>query len=154
LPGRAARAFVEATLGADVDAATVDAMVERAAGHPFFLEELVRAVASGHGHEALPGSVLGLIQLRLDELEPRERRLLRAASVFGTTFTQKGVEALLGGGARASKVAAELRGLSERELVQRRPARVGGEGELAFRHALVRDAAYAMLTEQDRTLAH
>ena len=42
-----------------------------------------------------------------------------------------------------------------RELVtQRATSRFAGETELVFRHALVRDAAYSMLTDDDRALAH
>src|SRR5262249_47040071 len=45
--------------------------------------------------------------------------------------------------------------LVEQELLTRRPAsRFSGERELAFRHALLREGAYATLTDDDRRLAH
>ncbi len=153
LPGRAARAFVESALGPDVDAKAVDAILERAAGHPFLLEELVRAVASGQGADALPTSVVAMVQARLDDLDAGARRVLRAASVFGTTFTLSAVEALLGDVGR-EQVAAELGALCDSELLQRRGAGGRGDPEHAFRHALLRDAAYATLTDHDRALAH
>jgi tetratricopeptide (TPR) repeat protein len=45
--------------------------------------------------------------------------------------------------------------LVERELIARAPkCRFTGEDEYQFRHAIVREAAYAMLTEADRKLGH
>jgi tetratricopeptide (TPR) repeat protein len=45
--------------------------------------------------------------------------------------------------------------LVEREVVERRgDSRFPGERELLFRHALLREAAYAMLTDSDRRLGH
>src|SRR5262249_3193684 len=48
-----------------------------------------------------------------------------------------------------------LEELERRELVTRLPQAVFcGETEYAFRHALVREAAYGMLTDEDRALGH
>src|SRR5207248_3633952 len=81
------------------------------------------------------------------------KRALRAASVFGETFWRGGVAALV---ARStSDVDAWLADLVEHEVVERRAgASLAGESELSFRHALVRDAAYAMVVDRDRTNAH
>ena len=94
-----------------------------------------------------------MVQARLDALEPDARRVLRAASVFGQTFWRGGVAALLG---ETEPAGARLAHLVERELDRgaARVARVPGEAEYAFRHALVREAAYAMLTDADRALGH
>ncbi|WP_437949823.1 hypothetical protein WME98_02695 [Sorangium sp. So ce296] len=52
-------------------------------------------------------------------------------------------------------VARRLAELSRRELIRRRDeARIAGEVEYEFRHALVREAAYGMLTERDRRVGH
>ncbi|XYH93494.1 hypothetical protein ACMHYB_37340 [Sorangium sp. So ce1128] len=81
----------------------------------------------------------------------RLRRILRAASVFGETFWEGGVAALVGG----APVARQLGELARRELVLRRhEVRIAGEVEYQFRHALVREAAYGMLTERDRRVGH
>ncbi|XXY51949.1 tetratricopeptide repeat protein [Sorangium sp. So ce269] len=62
-----------------------------------------------------------------------------------------GVAALVGG----APLARELGELVRRELILRRQeARVAGEMEYQFRHALVREAAYGMLTERDRRVGH
>lgn len=151
-PG-AARRFVEASLEG-VDAARVDAIVERADGHAFTLEELVRAEAEGRG-DALPDTVLALAQARLGALPSEERRLLRAASVFGRAFWRDGVDALLGRITTGPATVEGLDALAGRELIEaRRPSRFEGDEEWAFRHATVREAAYGMLTTEDRELGH
>ena len=147
---RAAEKLARAVLGDVVPADTIGRVVERAAGNPFFLEELLRAAAAGRGDEA-PGTVLAMLQARLGELEEGARRALRAAAVFGASFTAGGMTALLGGEGATERVAAELDGLVENELVERRQGTADG---WTFRHALVRDAALAMLTEEDRVRGH
>ncbi|WP_437682525.1 serine/threonine-protein kinase [Sorangium sp. So ce131] len=132
----------------------VDRIVERAAGNAFFLEELLRAAAEG-GASAQPDTVLGMVQARLDGLGDEAKRILRAGAVFGEVFWLGGALDLLGPGARAADVQGWLAGLERAEVVVRaQSARIPGEVEYKFRHALVRDAAYAMLTEGDRALAH
>src|ERR1043165_6847675 len=45
--------------------------------------------------------------------------------------------------------------LVEQEVLMERPAsRFPGQRELAFRHALLREGAYTMLTDDDRRLEH
>ncbi|MFS8070661.1 MAG: serine/threonine-protein kinase PknK, partial [Byssovorax sp.] len=83
------------------------------------------------------------------------RRVLRAASIFGEVFWHSGVASLLGGPGRSHKTQDWLSALVEREvLVRRNESRFPGEQEFAFRHALLREGAYAMLTEGDRVLGH
>jgi tetratricopeptide (TPR) repeat protein len=151
---RASERLVRDALGASVGDATIARLVDRAAGNAFYLEELIRAVAEGEG-ERLPETVLAMVELRLDGLPPDARRVLRAASVFGEVFWRGAVVALLGGDERTTDVARLLAELAEREVITRRgEARFPGEEEFAFRHTLVREAAYAMLTDEDRALGH
>jgi eukaryotic-like serine/threonine-protein kinase len=132
----------------DTSDETIAWIVDRAHGNAFFLEELIRAAAQGAVD--VPETVLGVVQARLDALGPTAKRVLRAGSVFGETFWSSGVSALLSESTNknlfAELVAAEV---IER---QSRP-RFAGDA-FAFRHALLRDAAYAMLTDRDRTTAH
>ncbi len=148
----AAARLVRECLGAAADDAIVERAVERGDGNPFFLEELVRAVAEGKG-DALPGTVLAMVQARLEGLHVEERRLLRAASVFGESFSSAGVAALLGDGEGATFRHDWLSELVAKEIIKR-PAQARLQGELAFHHALIHEAAYSMLTEQDRALGH
>jgi serine/threonine protein kinase/tetratricopeptide (TPR) repeat protein len=153
LSPRAAAFLVQDALGDRVDDETIDLIVRRAGGNAFFLEELIRTVAES-GSGKVPETVLGMVQARLDALGPEAKRILRAASVFGETFWRAGVEVLLGPGGTFD-VGAWLDELAARELIQRSPrSRLPGQREYSFRHTLLREAAYAMLTEDDRRLGH
>ncbi len=96
LSRRASEELVRQVLGPDTPAATVERIQDLAGGDAFYLEELVRAVAEGHG-DRLPETVLATVEQRLAGLDARERRVLRAASVFGGVFWAGAVQALLGG---------------------------------------------------------
>lgn len=154
LTRRAAEALVRDMLGADFPSDEVGDIVQRAGGNAFYLEELIRAHAEGRGSE-LPDTVLAMVQGRIEAMEAEARRVLRAASVFGQTFWPGAVAALLGGTSMLNEVREWLDTLDQREVVTRRnESKFPSEREYAFRHALVRDAAYAMLTEDDRVLGH
>jgi tetratricopeptide (TPR) repeat protein len=166
LPRRAAERFVKDALGDDVAPGRIAELIQRADGNAFYLEEVIRAVAAGdgpvqvaRGHVRpivlqgadLPATVVAMAQARLDGLDVESRRILRAASVFGGAFSMAGVEALLGG----VPVGPRLGDLLEGEVIVRR-TELGDPGEIlyGFRHALVREAAYGMLTGGDRALGH
>ncbi|WP_437571766.1 protein kinase domain-containing protein [Sorangium sp. So ce542] len=126
----------------------------RAPVRAFYLEELIRSVARGDA-EGSPETVLAMAHARLDDLHPAVRRILRAASIFGEAFWRGGVAALLGGAQGAQDLDRWLLELAARALIERRPAcRFPGEEEYAFRHARLREAAYATLTRGDRLLGH
>ncbi len=148
LTRRAGERLAREALGEGANAATVATLVDHAEGNAFFLEELIRAAAEGKG--SMPDTVLSMVQSRLEGMEPAARRVLRAASVFGLGFWSGGVAAMVD-----EDVPRWLETLAEREVISSpREGRFPGEAEHAFRHAMVREAAYAMLTEADRALAH
>ena len=151
---RAGEKLARAVLGDAATAATVERVVTQAAGNAFYLEELLRAVAAGKG-DALPQTVLAMVEARLERVDPEARRVLRAASVFGEAFQRDGIAALLGGPTQAEGLDEVLDHLVEIELVQRRAAeRDHGRAEYTFRFSMVREAAYWMLTDEDRALGH
>ncbi len=151
LPARAGERLAREALGAAATPAVVRRVVEQSGGNPFYLGELIRAVVAGRGH-VLPDSVLGTVEARLDAEGGEAKRILRAASVFGDRFAPAGVAALLGGERGAvDEVRRSLEALSTRELVA--PAGAVG-ADFVFCNGLVREAAYAMLTEDDRALGH
>ncbi|HVK87389.1 MAG TPA: protein kinase, partial [Kofleriaceae bacterium] len=152
LTRRGSERLVRQVLGERASDALVARIVEQSGGNAFYLEELIRAVAEGKG-DAMPETVLAVVQGRLERLEVDARRVLRAGSVFGARFWRGGVTKLLGGGARDASVRPWIDELVERELIARVPvSRFPGDDELQFRHAIVREAAYAMLTDADRQL--
>ncbi len=144
LARRASERLVRDALGKDASDAVVANILDRAEGNALFLEELVRAAASHSGGD-LPIGVIGTLQLRFDRLPAEIRSVLRVASVFGEHFAAAAVASLL---PSSLSVSAALDVLIAEELI-----RSSGEG-LSFRHALVREAAYALLADEDRAVAH
>ncbi|HVJ19848.1 MAG TPA: AAA family ATPase, partial [Polyangiaceae bacterium] len=145
---RACARLVKEVLGSP-DEALVERIVAHAAGNALYLEELIRAAAHGDV-TTLPVSILAMMQARLEALDAEARRILRAASIFGETFRREALRALIGPDG-ALHLEQQLEALIEREVVGEVG---GGSSELSFRHAQVREAAYAMLTEHDRQLGH
>lgn len=133
----------------------IETVAARAEGNPLFAEEMVRRLSEEEGASAaeLPATVQALLAARLDSLEPFQRRVLAHAAVVGRTFWE---------GALAPVVQAEggdlqdaLRALREKDLVVTGEAGgLAGEPELAFKHALIRDAAYEMLPKAVRARKH
>jgi hypothetical protein len=150
----AAERLVKSALGKDTDVELVRTICGRAGGHPFLLEELVRAVADGRGADALPDSVLGMMQARLDHLGAGARQVVRAASVFGETWSKRGVLALFGDEMTDDELRAALTELSAQEMIIEERGKEAQPGQLRFRHMLLRDAAYATLADVDRVRAH
>ncbi len=150
---RASERLVRAVLGEAPTKDAVARMVDRAGGNAFYLEEIVRAVAGGRGSDSLPDTVLAMVQARLDVVDADLRRVLRAASVFGQVFWAGGVAALLA--AELPSIEERLAELEHLEIIHRVGAgKFPREADWTFHQAVVRDAAYAMLTEADRTLGH
>ncbi|HVK70989.1 MAG TPA: AAA family ATPase, partial [Polyangium sp.] len=155
LSRRAATTLVRQSLGDAAREEDVQAIVDRGAGHPLFLEELARAAVESSGSSTLPETVVAMVQSRIERLPFEARRILRAASIFGDTFWRGGVGALVGDALGAADVEPWITLLCDREVVQaRREARFPDEREYGFRHALFREAAYAMLTPADRAVGH
>jgi tetratricopeptide (TPR) repeat protein len=157
LSPKASRRLVGAALGEGCAGEAMARLVALSDGNAFYLEELIRAAAAGEAGEeahALPETVVAMVQARLEGLDPDARRVLRAASLYGEVFWSGGVVALLGD-MRSKQATDRLSRLCAQEvLVRRQDSRFLGEEELAFRHALLREGAYAMLTENDRSLGH
>ncbi|WP_437933440.1 serine/threonine-protein kinase [Sorangium sp. So ce341] len=147
---RSSERLVRQVLGERESPALVATLVERADGNAFYLEEQIRAAAAGKGAD-LPETVLSMVQAELDALDVGARRVLRAGAIFGESFSRNGVAALVGR-AEVDRLLAEL---EARELIVRRSVEGAPEViEYRFRHALVREAAYGMLTDHDRRLGH
>jgi hypothetical protein len=151
---KASERLVRQVLGDSVGPETMEHLVKQADGNAFYLEELIRAAAEGKDH-ALPETVLAMVETRLGRLAVEARRVLRAASVFGEVCWDGGVTVLLGGAMGAAMVGEWLAKLVEQEVLAVRPdSRFPQQRELAFRHSLLREGAYATLTEDDKRLGH
>ena len=152
LSRRAREQLVRQVLDHQVPPEAVVRIAERSAGNALYLEELIRAEVEGKGEE-LPPTVLAMLQARIGRLEGSARRVLRAASVFGGACWSGGVAAILS--QDVSEATRWLEHLAQQELVEHKAeSRFPGQTEFHFRHGLMRDAAYELLDDEDRTLAH
>ncbi len=136
-----------------IEGEVLERILERAGGNAFLLEELTRCVAEGHSE--LPATALAVAQARLDTLDALGRRVIRAATIFGNVFWRSGIVELLAPDTPEVEVYRQLATLADRELITTRAeSRIAGEREYVFRHVLLREAAYAALSDDDRRLGH
>ena len=132
-----------------LDAQSREEILTRAEGNPYFLEQLVAHVAGG-GSGALPDTLHALLAARVDALPVPEKRLLQAAAVVGRAFWVEPLRGRLG-----FDIADPLSALEDRGLVLARQASsLAGQVEFAFKHALLRDVAYASLPAAQRARGH
>ena len=153
-------ALLDELLGSDPSVGELAAIIaDRAAGNPFFAEEMVRefvqrGVLTGeHGgyvcradvaDVAVPATVQAAIEARIDRLDSPAKRTLNAASVIGARF---GAELLAALGIDA--VFDELLGAELIDQVRFTPS-----AEYAFRHPLIRAVAYESQLKSDRAQWH
>jgi class 3 adenylate cyclase/DNA-binding winged helix-turn-helix (wHTH) protein/tetratricopeptide (TPR) repeat protein len=130
-----------------------EAIVAKAAGNPFFVEELTSAAVE-HGDHAgplpLPDTIEAVLAARLDRLPPEEKRLLQTVAVIGTEVPVPLLQAIAElpeaalHGALAHLQAAEF--LYETRLL---PDLV-----YTFKHALTHEVAYSSLLQERRRALH
>ena len=118
----------------------IEGCIRRAQGHPLFLDQLLRAADAGE--TAMPASVQALVLSRVEKLEREDRQALLAASVLGLRFPREALAAMLDGST----------GTPDR-LVDAGLLVIEG-GEIAFAHALMREAVYGSLLKSRRRELH
>ena len=121
----------------------IQGCVERAAGNPLFLEQLVRLGQESGSAAAVPGTVQSLVQARLDRLQATDKAALQAAAVFGQRFERDALDHVL-----------DRAGYDPDRLVDRLLLRPDDDTGFRFAHALVRDAVYESLLKQRRRDLH
>jgi class 3 adenylate cyclase len=138
-------------LGEDAGERERAAVVTRAEGNPFFLEEIVRR--RDFDTTTLPDTVQSALAARVDLLPPDEKRALQTAAVVGRVFWPGAVADVAG--ADPGTVSEVLDRLQNRDLVlSRLSSSMSGQRELIFKHALVHEVAYASLPRRDRVRMH
>ncbi|EPX58117.1 serine/threonine protein kinase [Cystobacter fuscus DSM 2262] len=154
LSRKASGRLVREVLGARVEESVVRWAVEMADGNALFLEELIRVVSEGRGTEA-PETVLAVLQARLMRMESGVRQVLLAASIFGRDFWTGGVSELLGDQAAKAMLEGHLRALVDQEVIEpRSDSSLPTETSYRFRHALLQEAAYGLLSDVYRPEGH
>ena len=145
-----------ALLGVNDDAVR-DRVAATAEGNPLFAEQLAAMVVDdgiGEGDALeLPASIHALISARLDVLEAAERRVLERAAVVGKEFWWSAVADLSSESDRP-QIGGRLMTLTRKGLVHPVHDDIGGEHTFRFRHALIRDVAYAAMPKSVRTDLH
>ncbi|HEY2389447.1 MAG TPA: adenylate/guanylate cyclase domain-containing protein [Candidatus Binatia bacterium] len=137
-------------------------IAEKAQGNPFYIEEVVRALADEGAVEyadgrfratdklasiVIPGTIHEVVMARVDGLPPGRRQLLQTASVVGGSF-QAGVLAEIVG----RQPVEDLEALVEAEFLVR-SERAGGR-EYGFKHRLIQEVTYDGLLQTRRAEMH
>jgi len=141
-----------------------DLILQKAEGNPFFVEEVFRGlidagvlIREGNHWRAprsvaapdIPDSIQGVLLSRIDRLPAQPRRVLQAASVLGRLFTLETLKAVARADGKVETALAELQRLDM--IVERRRIPVA---EYRFKHHLIQEVAYGMLTEGERRRLH
>jgi class 3 adenylate cyclase len=153
-------ALVSGLLGPDTSTSALgQTIAERAAGNPFFAEEMVRELAERGVLRGQPGAYLSAAEVsevsvpatlqatvaaRIDRLDAQAKRTLSAAAVIGSRFSP-GVLETLG-------IEPVLEDLVAAQLVDQ--VRFTGQPEYAFHHPLIRTVAYESQLKSDRAALH
>ncbi len=168
-----AGALADALLAAVLDAPSAlrNLLIDRAEGNPFYMEELLQMLIDrGHlvpleaarpagprwrlAHAAaavmaVPPTLVGVLQARLDMLPAAEREALLRASVVGALFWADALADLQPG------APAELPALSQRELaLPRGNSSLLNADEWAFRHHLLHQVTYDNVLRAEKQAWH
>jgi serine/threonine protein kinase/tetratricopeptide (TPR) repeat protein len=157
----------------DIPPEVRDLIVERADGNPFYIEELIKiliedgVIIKGETEDdnwrilperlaplRVPPTLIGVLQARLDTLEPAARLLLGRASVIGRIFWVSAVDALQAAdGFHIERQERLLEDLRRREMIYlREKSDFTGTQEYVIKHAILRDVIYdSLLKRQQRT---
>ncbi len=138
----------------------------RTAGNPFFIEEIVRALAEAGNLEGergryrlvrpveevvVPASVQTVLAARIDRLSPTAKRLLQAISVAGKEVSEQALAMVSGMGEAEDYDAALSELLVGGYLYE---AELYPERVFAFRHPLTREVAYGSQLADQRAVTH
>jgi predicted ATPase len=154
LPPADSRQVVQAILGlAPIAEELVQTIVARAAGNPFFLEELARTVGEHNAAQeppVVPETVQGVLAARIDRLPLAAKHVLQVAAVIGKDVPVP----LLYATAEVPEEEFEqaLRRLQVAEFLY--AASVVPERVYTFRHILVQEVAYQSLLADARQQLH
>jgi class 3 adenylate cyclase/tetratricopeptide (TPR) repeat protein len=164
LGGDASELLLQELLGSDGSLDGIGALIfAHAEGNPFFIEEIVKALAENGtldgvrgayrlmrtiGEVEVPRTVQSVLAARIDRLQEREKRVLQVASVIGRQFSDAVLARVAG--VQEDELTSALHGLLHAELIFRR----SGSGEYVFKHALAERVAYHSQLADSRALRH
>jgi adenylate cyclase len=160
LRDRETSALIDGLLGPDHSVDGLRHTVrERAAGNPFFAEEIVRELAERNvlrgqlgayrstmdvAEITVPATLQTTIAARIDRLDPKAKRTLSAAAVVGSRF---GLDLLIGLGVEPA-----VDDLLAAQLVDQ--VKFGRQPEFFFRNPVIRAVAYESRLKSERADLH
>ena len=139
-------------------------IIERAAGNPFFIEEVLRSfidegliiiennsfiLTDNIKYANIPESIDNIILSRIDRLDGKTKELLKTASVIGRNFYFKVLEEAA---QTIEEVDNKLEYLKDVQLINERKQK--DEVEFLFKHALAQQATYDSIVEKSRKDIH
>jgi class 3 adenylate cyclase len=153
-------ALISELLGPNPSVGGVVTMItEKAAGNPFFAEEMVRDLAergvlrgnrsayestADAGEVRVPATLQATIAARIDRLDPAAKHTLSAAAVIGSRFSRELLETL--------GIDPVLQDLLMGEFIDQ--IRFTQQPEYVFHHPLIRTVAYEAQLKSDRAELH
>ena len=155
LPPVDIESVVRAVLGEHASSDLARRLTERAAGNPFFAEELARSSSetpvSGHDEDdvagAVPPTIEQALSARMDLLRPRDVGVLQTAAVIGRRVRLSLLQAVVGD-------RDNLDGVLDRLIDGNFLDETEDTDIVVFHHTLVQEVAYARLLRRQRVELH
>ncbi len=159
--------LVSGLLGAAPPAPLGQELAARTEGNPLFVEEFVRMLmergllrragsawtAEVSGNVAdLPPTIHGIIAARIDRLPPTVKATVGVASVIGREFSLRALGALTSDLTLPIDEASEALRYGMFRASEERS--IDGGAAFIFKHALIRDVAYASVSKAERARTH
>jgi class 3 adenylate cyclase len=138
---------------APLSAPLAQAIVARAGGNPFFLEELTWAVVESGQRAtvpAIPETIQAVLAARLDRIPSAEKRLVQAAAVIGTDVPVSLLQALTE--MPEEDLASSLRHLQAAEFLYE--ICLVPDRTYTFKHVLTQEVAYNAVVLERRRVLH
>lgn len=165
---QSAELLAEALGAADISDELIAAVHARCEGNPFFVIEvaaslhrsgsieIVGGTAGFHegkepSEDLLPHNIQAALTSRIDQLSTSEQLTIKVASVIGPIFRTETLLAVHPTKPTEAELAADLDSLAANDLLV---DDASSTGEFAFKHALIREAAYQLLLSDQRQQLH
>lgn len=135
---------------------TIEMVLTKAEGNPFFLEELAcylverDAESAEQPRRTIPDTLTAVLTARIDRLSTRNKRVLQVASAVGHHFNASVLTAITG--FSEEKLRQSLDELIGAEFIH--PIDQRSDPTMEFRHALAQEVVYQALTVRARCQLH
>jgi class 3 adenylate cyclase/tetratricopeptide (TPR) repeat protein len=159
-PGQSESLIAAILPGIDFPAGVLGQIVARAAGNPFYIEEILKSFAEGGAIRQegdawiasqdvdqfqVPDTVQAILRTRIDRLADQPRRVLQQASVMGRRFRMP----LLAEVSEVRPVEPHVHTLVEHELIYQ-----SEDDVYSFKNVLAQEVAYSVLLVRRRRAYH